>query len=165
MIELVVFDMAGTTVNDGDAVGSSFRATLAARGLQIDPAVVKTVMGLPKPEAIRILLEKSGKQSTVSTAEQIHAMHEDFTRRMRNYYATDPAVREVPGAAGVFATLRRAGIKVALNTGFFRLIAEVLLAEIAKCDLVCANCHRVRTYKRKMNELKSTEEQAAVAQW
>jgi hypothetical protein len=26
---------------------------------------------------------------------------------------------------------------------------EVLLAEIAKCDLVCANCHRIRTWQRK----------------
>jgi hypothetical protein len=24
-----------------------------------------------------------------------------------------------------------------------------LLAEIAKCDLVCANCHRIRTQERK----------------
>jgi hypothetical protein len=26
---------------------------------------------------------------------------------------------------------------------------ERLLAEIAKCDVVCSNCHRVRTYERK----------------
>lgn len=25
---------------------------------------------------------------------------------------------------------------------------EALLAEVAKCDVVCANCHRVRTYLR-----------------
>jgi hypothetical protein len=28
------------------------------------------------------------------------------------------------------------------------LSLERLLREIAKCDLVCANCHRVRTYQR-----------------
>jgi phosphonatase-like hydrolase len=131
MIELVVFDMAGTTVYDGDAVGSSFRATLAAWGFEADPASVNSVMGLPKPEAIRILLEQGSKRRGPSpTTEQINAIHEDFTRRMRDYYATDPAVREIPGAAAVFAALRRAGIKVALNTGFFRPIADVLLTRL-----------------------------------
>jgi len=28
---------------------------------------------------------------------------------------------------------------------------EALLSEVAKCDLVCANCHRVRTYTRQKN--------------
>jgi len=27
---------------------------------------------------------------------------------------------------------------------------EKLLQEIGKCDLVCANCHRIRTYKNKL---------------
>ena len=131
MIELVVFDMAGTTVYDGDAVNASFRATLAAWGFEADPALVNKVMGLPKPEAIRILLEQSRTRRGASpTPQQINAIHEDFTRRMCDYYATDPAVREIPGAAAVFATLRRAGIKVALNTGFFRPIADVLLKRL-----------------------------------
>jgi hypothetical protein len=35
----------------------------------------------------------------------------------------------------------------ALN-GYRRTSMRNLLAEIAKCDLVCANCHRERTYRR-----------------
>jgi phosphonatase-like hydrolase len=49
---------------------------------------------------------------------------------MCDYYTTDPAVHEIPGAAAAFATLRRAGIKVALDTGFSRPIADVLLARL-----------------------------------
>src|SRR5262249_34828786 len=131
MIELVVFDMAGTTVYDGDAVNASFRATLAAWGIKADPAFVNTVFGLPTPEPVRLVLERHGKQPDASpTPEQIDAIHEDFTKRMRAYYATDPAVREIPGSAAVFVALRRAGIKVALNTGFFRPIADVLLTRL-----------------------------------
>jgi phosphonatase-like hydrolase len=132
MIELVVFDMAGTTVCDGDAVKSSFRATLAAWGIEADPAVVNSVMGLAKPEAIRILVERDKKQGRASPpASKINAIHEDFTRRMCDYYATNPAVREIPGTAAVFAALRQAGIQVALNTGFFRPIADALLTRLA----------------------------------
>src|SRR5262245_58727150 len=138
MIELVVFDLAGTTVHDGDAVNASFRATLAARGIEAEVAAVNAVMGLPKPEAIRILLERFGRRPGVTpSVEEINAIHEDFTGRMRSYYASDPAVREVPGATTTFAALRRAGIKVALNTGFFRPIASVLLERLGwRCPAV-----------------------------
>jgi phosphonatase-like hydrolase len=131
MIELVVFDIAGTTVYDGDAVNAALRATLAARGIEADPAVVNTVMGLPKPEAIRILLEQFGRPHGVTpSANHLNAIHQEFTSRMRDYYATDPSIREIPGAAAAFLALRRAGLMVALNTGFFRPIAEVLLARL-----------------------------------
>lgn len=131
MIELAVFDIAGTTVYDGDAVNTSFRATLAKWEIEADPAAVNNVMGLPKPEAIRILLNAYGHQRGMApTPENIDAVHADFTARMRDYYANDPAVREIPGAAKAFADLRQAGIKVALTTGFFRPIAEVVLARL-----------------------------------
>jgi phosphonatase-like hydrolase len=127
MIELVVFDMAGTTVYDGDAVNAAFRAALAGADIKAAPASVNAVMGLHKPEAIRILLKEVGRHFLDS---DVDALHEDFVRRMRDYYATDPTVREIPGASAAFAALRRAGMKIALNTGFNRAIADVILTRL-----------------------------------
>jgi phosphonatase-like hydrolase len=125
--ELVVFDMAGTTVYDGDAVNASFRAALAEHGAAADPAAVAAVMGYHKPEAIRTLLLAARRPAAPAEVDAIHAT---FVGLMKDYYATSPAVREVPGAGEVFAKLRAAGVKVALNTGFGREIADVLLARL-----------------------------------
>jgi phosphonatase-like hydrolase len=127
MIELVVFDMAGTTVEDGDAVNASFRASLSGAGVEVDSAAVNAVMGLPKPEAIRLLLAGAGRPCSDAAAA---AIHEEFVRRMRDHYAFDPSVCEAPGAAAAFAALRRAGVRVALNTGFSRTIAAAVLARL-----------------------------------
>ena len=124
MIELVVFDMAGTTVRDQDDVGACFRATLAAAGVAVDVAAADAVMGLPKPEAIRRMLTGVGRSDLLADVDRIHA---DFVGRMRHHYTTHPGVGEVPGAAAVFAELRRAGVKVALNTGFSRAVTQALL--------------------------------------
>jgi hypothetical protein len=50
------------------------------------------------------------------------------------------------------------GVKI-MNVADMRkrnVALEKILDEIAKCDLVCANCHRVRTFIRSI----VTEEQA-----
>jgi hypothetical protein len=39
---------------------------------------------------------------------------------------------------------------------------EVLLTEIEKCDVVCANCHRIRTWKRRQEKLSSLIQESAV---
>ena len=131
MIELVVFDMAGTTVHDGDAVNGCFRAALAAAGVVADSDSVTAVMGLPKPEALRRLIARFRQPAD---EKEIGGIHRDFVERMQRYYATDPAVREVPGAAATFARLREAGIRVALNSGFSRPVVQTILDRLGWND-------------------------------
>jgi phosphonatase-like hydrolase len=57
----------------------------------------------------------------------VDAIHEDFVGRMIRFYQSDPSVYEIPGTSAVFRRLRRAGIQVAVNTGFGRTITAVLL--------------------------------------
>lgn len=124
-IQLVVFDMAGTTVHDEDGVNRCIREALEAVGIVAAPGDVNRVMGLPKPEAIAILIERDGR--TDELGHRVEEIHRDFVRRALALYAVDPSVREVPGASEVFDRLRAEGIRVALNTGFSREITDAIL--------------------------------------
>jgi len=131
-IGLVVFDMAGTTVNDEDSVSRCLQAALGAVGVAVTIADVNEVMGIAKPEAIRVLVGKM--QDRQELAGQVDEIHRDFVARAIRFYETDPSVHEVPGASQVFGTLKEAGIKVALNTGFNRAITQVILDRLVWSD-------------------------------
>jgi phosphonatase-like hydrolase len=124
-VQLVVFDLAGTTVHDGDSVNCCIRAALSAVGLAVAPAEVNAVMGLPKPEALAILLRRHARDAALT--DRLDALHRDFVARSIAFYRNDPSVHEVRGTALVFEVLQRAGIRIALNTGFSRPITRVIL--------------------------------------
>jgi phosphonatase-like hydrolase len=126
-IQLVVCDMAGTTLHDGDAVRKAFEAALAGAKLAAPVDRINAVMGLPKKIAVRQLLAELGHPANDAVVD---SLHDDFVARMKHYYSTDPGVREIPGAAATLATLRERGIKVALNTGFSRDIVDVILPRL-----------------------------------
>jgi phosphonatase-like hydrolase len=127
-IELVVFDMAGTTVRDDDAVNQCLREALAAGGLACSRDEINTVMGIPKPMAIATLCQ--GKRGVEASAAEVARLHEDFLRRMIAFYRADSRVGEMPDALAVFGQLHAAGIAVALDTGFSRAIVDVILARL-----------------------------------
>ena len=124
-IELVVFDMAGTTVSEGGAGYQALRETLAANGLQIAADAIHQVKGMDKREALRTLIEHSPLRDELLPG--LDAIHEDFVERMIAFYRTNPAVSEMPGASATFRQLKQHGIKVALDTGFSRDIAQTLI--------------------------------------
>lgn len=124
-IRLVVFDLSGTTLHDGGGVvRRHLREVLAAAGLDLRDGALEGVAGLSKRNAIKTLLEGHGRDELLVRVESLHA---DFTSRMRRWYRDDPAVCEVTGASDTFRTLRKAGIQVAIATGFTRDVLDVVL--------------------------------------
>ncbi|MFB6247185.1 MAG: phosphonatase-like hydrolase [Salinibacter sp.] len=125
-LELVVFDMAGTTVYDDDFVHRALQGALRDAGVDVTREDVNAVMGRPKPLAIRSFLEKQAGDGQV-LEDAVERTHEDFVERINDFYAADPAVREVEGATHLFESLREAGIKVGLDTGFSRSTADTII--------------------------------------
>jgi phosphoglycolate phosphatase-like HAD superfamily hydrolase len=96
-IELVVFDVAGTTVYDEDGVNHCVREALAAAGQSVEPAAVNRVTGIPKPQAIVMLVAAQERDGDLG--HRIDEIHRDFVRRSIEFYRPDP--REVPRLLGV----------------------------------------------------------------
>lgn len=119
-IELVCFDMAGTTVVDDGQVPEAFTSALAEHGIAIGDADIRNVRGASKREAILDLLP-AGPGREDRAARALATFREHLARL---YQGT---VREIPGAPATFGWLRSRGVRVALNTGFDRETAQMLL--------------------------------------
>ncbi len=128
-IELVVFDIAGTTVSDKGNINEVFRDAFSNAGMDVDAGDVDGVMGYRKKEAIEIIVEKY-KPGFEKDEDFIEAIHEDFTKQMVAFYETDEALSPLPYAEKVFQELHNNKIKVALNTGFTKVITAPILKRL-----------------------------------
>ena len=136
-IRMVVFDMAGTTVWDGDdTVATSLVNAIRHAGTEVTIEDVDPVMGMPKPLAIRTLI--AGKSGSEPPQELVDRVHQDFQARIVEHYRTAPTVREIDGATEVFASLRALGILVTLDTGFDRTILDTIVERLGWADLLDA---------------------------
>lgn len=126
MIRLVVFDMAGTTIDEDNVVYKTVREAVNAAGYEFTQTQVQEAgAGKEKSQAIRDVLALDGNSHSDDEVMQIFA---DFQQRLATAYDA-LEVREQPGASEVFAALREQGIAVVLNTGYDRATAERLLVK------------------------------------
>ena len=127
-IRLAVFDIAGTTVADDHAVATAFRHAFESYGYaDVSEEDVKPLMGYKKPIAIRMVLDKLGVDEDLALVEDIH---DEFVSEMMDHYEYSAEVKAMPGAEDVFLQLKEKGIKVALNTGFSKDIADVIISRL-----------------------------------
>lgn len=134
-IQMIVFDVAGTTLNDEqDSVAQCLIAALAE--VNVDAAVrdIDPVMGIPKRVAIHELLAQSSGQTP--SRDLVERVHEDFLARMVRHYREHPGVSECDGVGDLFRTMTDAGIRVSLDTGFDRVILDEVIHRLGWSDLI-----------------------------
>ncbi|WP_374949175.1 HAD hydrolase-like protein [Mucilaginibacter sp.] len=129
-IELVVFDMAGTTVKDENKVTGTFSAALKAYGYSVPDDVINPLMGYKKIVAITKMLQQYEPDASKITAELINNIHEEFVKLMIGYYQQAPFLEALPNAEETLIALRAAGVKVGINTGFSKDIAETIVERL-----------------------------------
>ncbi|MFJ2786930.1 MULTISPECIES: phosphonatase-like hydrolase [unclassified Streptomyces] len=126
---LVVLDMAGTTVADDGLVEQAF--TVAAERLGEDPATmighVRATMGESKISVFRHLL--GGDEDRARQANR--AFEEAYGELV-----ADGRIAPLPGAAETVATLKEQGRTVVLTTGFARVTQDAILDALGWRDLV-----------------------------
>lgn len=136
--ELLVCDVAGTSVEDRGQVPQAFTAALAQHGVQVSAEQIHAVRGSSKRQAIFQLLEDSPERQ-----ERADRMYDSFCEHLAQLYRRD-GVQLLPGVRETFQHLHQRGVKIVLNTGFDRPTSKVLFDLIDGIDslidgLVCGD--------------------------
>ena len=129
--QLVVLDMAGTTVvDDGLVEGAFARAwdrVMGGEGREAALEHVRATMGQSKIEVFRGIADEA-------TAQQLNERFELAIRELIGEGRCSP----IPGAELAIRSLRAQGLKIAFTTGFSRPTAEAILAALGWTDLADA---------------------------
>ena len=124
-IELAVFDMAGTTVNEDNVVYKTVKAALAKHGVEVSlDTVLEFGAGKEKFKAISDILEE-----TKTTEVDANAVFEDFKGMLEGAYA-NLDVTTYEGVEELFELLKSKDVKVVLNTGYDQKTAKSLLNKL-----------------------------------
>ena len=137
MLQLVAFDVAGTTVSDDglvlDAFASAFAKVVPERWRLESATFTKyavDTMGRSKIEVFTELL------NDVSLAELANV---EFEKAYRNLIV-DGGLKPIGNAGELFVNLHDRGIKVGLTTGFSRETLDLILGLLNWNNLIDASC-------------------------
>jgi phosphonatase-like hydrolase len=130
--ELVVSDFAGTAMKEEGTVLAAYRQALAEFDIPFTEEDLAARRGASKRAVFQELAGRvrAPEQAGVIAGKALAA----FEDALRREYESGP-VREIEGAGAAVATLRQAGVKVALTSGFERGVVDLLVSRLGWADL------------------------------
>ena len=128
-IDLVVFDMTGTTVQDRGEVVQVFMAALDAHGVEATEDELYACRGLSKRDAIDFLLRRGHGGDVSRIRGRGNRIYKTFCKQLKRQFIEE-GVAPISNAKLVFEWLHRRGIKTATTTGFNREITHLILKHL-----------------------------------
>ncbi|CAN5418970.1 phosphonatase-like hydrolase [soil metagenome] len=127
MTKMIVFDMAGTTVDEDNVVYKTLHKIINDAGYEVSLKQVLAVgAGKEKLQAIRDILKLSPKHQEPGLAENLYQY---FDKALEIAY-NNIDVKPQEGAVELFKTLQQNNILVILNTGYNEKTARGLLKKL-----------------------------------
>jgi phosphonatase-like hydrolase len=128
-IKLVVFDMAGTTVKDNREVESCFARACKETGLKVSEERILALQGYSKIEVFQMLWDEKIGKDHPEYHENVFVSYDTFKDILETHYETHD-IFPTDGCMETFGFLREHKIKIALTTGFYRTVADIILKKI-----------------------------------
>lgn len=127
MIKMVVFDMAGTTVDENNVVYKTLRQAINEKGYNFTlEQVLAEGAGKEKLQAVKSILSAYANVTDENVANEIFSR---FLVLLEEAYNTLDVLPQ-PNANELFKALKERDILVVLNTGYNRKTAEKLVAKL-----------------------------------
>lgn len=126
-VKMVVFDMAGTTVNENNIVYKTLRKAINEAGFDFSlDQVLEQGAGKEKKQAIRSVLATYADVENIALTDQIY---DNFINQLTNAYTVEEILPQ-PNSTELFAALKERKIYTVLNTGYDRSTASSIIQKL-----------------------------------
>ncbi|PSR55854.1 phosphatase [Adhaeribacter arboris] len=128
-VQLLVLDMAGTTVQDNKEVETCFAEAARQTGLLASEERILAVQGMAKRAVFEMLWQEQTNEHSAALQDKVEHSYQVFRSILEHHYHTH-SVKPTEGCLELFRFLKKNNIKIALTTGFYRQVTNIILEKL-----------------------------------
>ena len=134
-IQLAMFDMAGTTINDEvdghPLMVISMMRAFAKHGIELTPDPINKHRGKQKIEAIQTLLKEAAELSPADAERVGDGVYRDFLHELESNLSS---ISEIDGATELFRYLKSKDIYIGVGSGFPMQVVQAIVSQLGWLD-------------------------------
>jgi phosphonatase-like hydrolase len=134
-VKLVIFDIAGTIIEDHGEVIQAFAKSLMENGIPFVEDELKQWKGGAKREVIRHFVAKLNLKR--GAEQKVESAYHHFRSELESYYSEK--ITPIPGAVDTFRWCKDRSILLATTTGFYCEISDLILNQMGWREFFAAN--------------------------